>query len=101
VEANRGCYHMPMGTDSDDNATQPDVPDGWGVYQPGDVIDLGGSELKDKQGRTVMTFKFEGVVAGGSVAARLRDAQAAAIRDVLAYVAGKNAEGQVQAPNPE
>jgi hypothetical protein len=60
-----------------------EVPDGWGVYQLGDVIDLGRSEVKDEQGRTVMTFEFEGVVAGESLDQQLAHAQTAAIRDVL------------------
>jgi hypothetical protein len=36
-----------MGTDNHDSSEQPEVPNGCGVYQPGDVIDLGRSEVKD------------------------------------------------------
>lgn len=49
-----------MGTDNEDGVDQPlqpEVPDCRGVYQPGDVIDLGRSEVKDKQGRAAMTFE--------------------------------------------
>jgi hypothetical protein len=95
---------MPMGTDSHDDAKQqpqPEVPAGYGVYEHGDVIDLGGSELKDKHGRTIMTLKFEAEVVGGTVGEHRRHAQVAAIRDVLTYLANQNADGQGQAPGPE
>jgi hypothetical protein len=90
-----------MGTDNYDNADQSEVPEGCGVYQPGDVIDLGRSEVTDEQGRTVMTFEFEGVVATGSLGQQFAHAQTTAIRDVLAHLAAKHTASHTPAPEPE
>jgi hypothetical protein len=90
-----------MGIEHHDNIeqpTQPTVPDSCGMYQPGDVIGLGTSELKDSHGNTAMTFHFEGVVAGQSIGERLEQAQAAAVRDVLTYLGNKDAGDQRQTP---
>jgi hypothetical protein len=92
-----GSYHLAMEPNDHDSVEQPTqatVPDDCGTHRPGDVIDLGFSELKDSRGNTTMTFHFEGVVAGGSVGALLGQAQAAAIRDVLTYLANKGAGDQ-------
>jgi hypothetical protein len=92
-----GSYHLAMGTndhDSVEQPTQPTVSDDCGTHRPSDVIDLGISELKDNHGNTIMTFHFEGVVAGGSGGELLGQTQAAAIRDVLTYLANKGAGDQ-------
>lgn len=95
-------YYLAMGTDHHNHAEQPAQPEttaSGGIHQPGTIIALGSSELKDKHGNTAMTFQFEAVVAGGSLSEHLRQAQATAIHDVLTYLAARNTESQT--PRPE
>jgi hypothetical protein len=59
----------------------------------GDVVSLGSSQVIDGRGR-VLTAIYEAEVVTGEYGERLARAQAAAIRDVLAYLASQGCESE-------